>query len=52
MTKRDYVKIAAVLNKWYDSRVACVATDLADVFEKDNPAFDRKRWFDAIVKAE
>lgn len=59
MTKKDYQAFAAMLhdlrkhNASYDAegfaivRIIDVAGDMAEVFAKDNPRFDRRRFIKA-----
>ena len=54
MTKREYIAVAAILNTHgkastvsqssANERVEGIAHDLADLFQKDNPRFDRDRF--------
>lgn len=50
MTKKDYIRIAVIVNSYYVSysdeseTVENIALDLADMFEKENPRFDRDRF--------
>ena len=58
MSKKDYVKIAAVLAKWHDAPgevspravVADIALELADLFRADNPRFDTGKFLAAVGK--
>jgi len=52
MTKKDYIKIAAILVKiraqFLDSKVIDeIAFDLAYMFAEDNPLFDEERFYEA-----
>lgn len=52
MSKKDYVKIAAVLAKWRGyqtsaSVTAAITLDLVQAFAADNPRFDKNRFFRA-----
>ena len=57
MTKKDYIKLAAVIRYAVNKSeqrdlllnhcVRDIATELADVCSNDNPRFDRARFFDA-----
>ena len=59
MTKKDYVAIARIINtsnRETGDKAAnqarkhlldCVANDLADIMERDNPKFDRARFLTA-----
>jgi len=54
MTRKDYVIAAEILNQAYPENpdlVFDLANDFADYFAKDNPRFDRNRFFDAIEKS-
>ena len=63
MTRQDYVRIAAALastkppfsnSPVYDARIVQWVTDraaIADVFEQDNPLFDRARFYEATDKS-
>lgn len=56
MTKKDYIKIAAVLKDMINetgpradphATLAICCTELAKVFAADNPRFDRTRFLNA-----
>lgn len=59
MTKKDYIAIAQVIkqsnretgdakaNQVRAHLLACVAQDLGDVMERNNPRFDRARFLSA-----
>lgn len=55
MTKKDYIKIAALLKRHRDSILELseddildsIAFDLAYVFSEDNPRFDEERFYEA-----
>lgn len=52
MSKKDYIRIAAVLAQWRASEssasiTAAITLDLAEVFAADNPRFDKSRFFQA-----
>lgn len=54
MNKKDYEAIARILrrrapNFWTSAHetIADIAKDLADYFEKQNPLFNRKKFFKA-----
>lgn len=55
LTKKHYTAIAAVFAEQYERKAdpkrrqmtVILAHALADVFEKDNPRFDRQRFIDA-----
>lgn len=65
MTKKDYVAIAAVLAaqqassederispksaKAHNNSVWCVACDMSDMLQRDNPRFDRTRFLQACA---
>jgi hypothetical protein len=54
MTRKDYVIAAEILNQAYPENpdlVFDLANDFADYFAKDNPRFDRNRFFDAVEKS-
>lgn len=58
MTKKDYIKFAEILKRHtgsegvgeYDEAVNAITSDLINLFEKDNPRFDRQRFIDYINK--
>lgn len=50
MTKKHYIQIAVIL-RWsiadpYDRSV--VARQMADMFQKENPRFDRDKFYNAV----
>lgn len=51
MTKKDYIKIAAIIasmRDWpKDDLLDQLAFDLAYVFSEDNPRFDEERFYEA-----
>lgn len=52
MSKKDYIKIAAVLSRWRATEssasvTAAITLELAEVFAADNPHFDKSRFFQA-----
>lgn len=54
MTRKDYIKIAAILvkhrapfNTTEDDLLDAVAFDLAYMFQEDNPRFDEERFYEA-----
>ena len=49
MTKKDYIKIAAILK---DHQCKCVdlVSDFANMLSEDNPHFDEKRFREACEK--
>ena len=46
MTKKDYILLARVINKWLpdDSRRALFSLELGKELKLDNPRFDLERW--------
>lgn len=49
MSKKDYIAIADAVETYTgitpeDGDFALLARDLADIFERDNPLFDRARF--------
>ena len=47
-SRKDYEVIAGVLNKQGETITkAVLLSELADAFEKDNPNFDRDKFFKA-----
>ena len=58
MTKKEYIKFAKLL-KWFaeDNDSGQVSLDTvvsltADIFQEDNPRFDRTRFFNAVYKED
>lgn len=54
MTRKDYEKIAAVIANarkelpgTEDATIDFLAGELADLFQSENPRFDRKKWMRA-----
>ena len=55
MTKKDYIKIAALLKRQRDSTLELtkddildsIGFDLAFIFSEDNPRFDEERFYEA-----
>lgn len=54
MTHRDYVKIAAVLRRNLHGTtprtveiITAITIDLANIFEAENPRFERRRFYNA-----
>jgi len=55
MTRKDYIKIAAILKRHRDSILElteddildAIAFDLAYLFQEDNPRFDEERFYEA-----
>ena len=53
MTRKDYIVTADILNQALPHEkdlVINMAHDFADYFAKDNPRFDRSRFFAAVKK--
>ena len=56
MTQKDYIKIAAVLNKHVPEIIKqgliydALLVDLANMFQVDNPRFDRGKFLEAVYK--
>lgn len=57
MTRKDYVKTASLLSVWINKfpdvdteQARFVVNGFADMFESDNPRFDRKRFKEAIYE--
>ena len=52
MTRKDYVATAEILSDWADTMdyttLYALAKDFSDYFAKDNPNFDRSRFFSAV----
>lgn len=52
MTRKDYVQTAEILSDWADTMehttLYALAKDFSDYFAKDNPNFDRTRFFRAV----
>lgn len=52
MTRKDYVQTSEILSDWSDvmeyTTLYALAKDFADYFEKDNPRFDRNRFYSAV----
>jgi hypothetical protein len=51
MTRKDYVISAEILNQAFPENpdlILEMAQDFADYFQKDNPRFDRGRFFSAV----
>ena len=53
MTRKDYVITAEILNQAFPENpdlILEMASDFSDYFAKDNPRFDRTRFFTAVKK--
>lgn len=54
MTRKDYVKIAEILNSYHLDIEAQIFEDLLSdfqtFFKRDNPNFDNTRFRDAVIK--
>ncbi len=59
MTKKDYVKIASVINKaiifegnmeHVNPSIEYIIDTLVDCFQEDNYMFDRKRFLEAVYQ--
>ena len=54
MTRKDYVEVAKILNKFVDDIDASDFDELvfqfSEFFLADNPRFDESRFYDACVK--
>jgi hypothetical protein len=53
MTRKDYIVTAEILNQGIPHEkdlVIKMAHEFADYFAKDNPRFDRTRFFTAVKK--
>jgi hypothetical protein len=54
MTRKDYVKIAEILNAYHLDIETPIFEDLLSdfqtFFKKDNPNFDSMRFRDAVIK--
>ncbi len=57
MTRKDYILIAEVLNKQFNtehysatSLSIAIMNNLLDAFEADNPRFDSDKFEDAVYK--
>ena len=61
MSRRDYVRIAAVMaasfstadpvskNAIWCLTLSCLTLSMADTLQADNPAFDRSRFYEAVL---
>ena len=54
MTRKDYVAIASVLSKWRGRSISkdLLITELSDTFKRNNPDFDRDKFYAACYKKE
>ena len=56
MTKKDYVMIAKVLNKWHNGHYTNTFEDLVHAlmaeFAEDNPNFDGNKFIIAVSKGD
>ena len=50
MTKKNYIRIAEILNKHSKNLNMNLVNDLMDYFEEDNPLFDRSKFKEAVTK--
>jgi hypothetical protein len=52
-SKRDYVKAAEILHRYVAempfTTAATMVCEFADLFEADNPRFDRERFLRAVI---
>jgi len=48
MTKKDYVAIATILNKYSDAE-HMILLKLCEYFKKDNPNFDADKFLDMVA---
>ena len=49
MTKKDYIAIATILNK-YSNAEHMILLKLCEYFRKDNPNFDADKFIDMVGK--
>ena len=47
MTKKDYITIATILNKYSDAE-HMILLKLCEYFKKDNPNFDADKFLDMV----
>ena len=47
MTKKDYIAIATILNKYSDAE-HMILLKLCEYFKKDNPNFDADKFLDMV----
>lgn len=56
MTRKDYVKVAEILNNYYStnpveiSEFKYMVMDFADMFSDDNPNFNEDKFLEAVYK--
>ena len=57
MTRKDYVETASILKSFYNGfkeieieEMRFLTNSFADMFEADNPRFDRKRFKEAVYE--
>lgn len=53
MTRKDYIKIVEVLRIALKHGCQCnsdLVSEFSDMLEKNNPRFDRKKFFKAVFK--
>ena len=54
MTRKDYVKVAEILNRHFENYPVEISDfkelvfDFADMFEKDNPNFNQYKFIEAV----
>ena len=48
MTKKDYIAIATILNKYSDAE-HMILLKLCEYFRKDNPNFDADKFLDMVA---
>jgi len=48
MTKKDYIAIATILNKYSDAEYM-ILLKLCEYFKKDNPNFDADKFLDMVA---
>ena len=48
MTKKDYIAIATILNKYSDAE-HMILLKLCEYFKKDNPNFNADKFIDAVA---
>ena len=52
MTRKDYIEVAKIINKYMEEEYCggfwpLASEDFADMFEKDNPRFNREKFLEA-----